>query len=196
LSDPAGSRFHYDSESGYIYDQREHAWITDLVEAWELLETYAELGQIVCDTETPAEDLWNGRDGMAVELERENAELKSNIAQMQKDYGYELQDPAGTIWDACAQLQKRNQRLERENAELKAEILRAELLVLQGSSGLEREIAELRAWVALIAPMYSDLVCYVIDNQDIAKWPECMEGCQGLLETCPLNRDEWKGGEG
>jgi hypothetical protein len=42
LSDPAGSRFHYDSESGYIYDQREHAWITDLVEAWELLATYAE----------------------------------------------------------------------------------------------------------------------------------------------------------
>jgi hypothetical protein len=34
--------------------------------------------------------------------------------------------------------------LERENAELKAEILRAELLVLQGSSGFERENAELR----------------------------------------------------
>jgi hypothetical protein len=37
--------------------------------------------------------------------------------------------------------------LERENAELKAEILRAELLVLQGSSGFERENAELRAEV-------------------------------------------------
>jgi hypothetical protein len=42
LSGPGGSRFHYDSESGYIYDQREHEWITDLVEAWELLETYAD----------------------------------------------------------------------------------------------------------------------------------------------------------
>jgi hypothetical protein len=29
-----------------------------------------ELGQIVCDTETPAEDLWNGRDGMAVEFKQ------------------------------------------------------------------------------------------------------------------------------
>jgi hypothetical protein len=35
-------------------------------------------------------------------------------------------------------------KFERENAELKAEILRAELLVLQGSSGFEKENAELR----------------------------------------------------
>jgi hypothetical protein len=37
--------------------------------------------------------------------------------------------------------------LERENAELKAEILRAELLVLQGSSGFEKENANLKMQV-------------------------------------------------
>ncbi len=42
--------------------------------------------------------------------------------------------------DIAAELAHR----ERENAELKAEILRAELLVLQGSSGFEKENADLR----------------------------------------------------
>jgi hypothetical protein len=86
--------------------------------------------------------------------------------------------------------------LERENAELKAEILRAELLVLQGSSGFERENAELRSWIAKAAPMYANLVCYLIDKQGITNWPECMDGCQGLLEMCPLSVDQWEGGEG
>jgi hypothetical protein len=61
---------------------------------------------------------------------------------------------------------------------------------------LERENAELRSWIAEAAPMYEALVCHLIDTIGITNWPKCMEGCQAILETCPLVRDEWKGGEG
>ncbi len=86
LSDPAGSRFHYDSESGYIYDQREHAWITDLVEAWELLETYAELIYRKQRSEDARKSLSDAID----KLERENAvaqldEVVSRIAKSALD---------------------------------------------------------------------------------------------------------------
>lgn len=40
------------------------------------------------------------------ELERELAESKNQIAKVHKDFGFELQDPNGTIWDHAAEIQK------------------------------------------------------------------------------------------
>lgn len=42
----------------------------------------------------------------AEELERELAKAKAALAQAHKDYGFELRDPNGTIWEHAAKLQR------------------------------------------------------------------------------------------
>lgn len=44
--------------------------------------------------------------GFAETLERELAESKAALTQAHKDFGHELRDPNGTIWDECARLQR------------------------------------------------------------------------------------------
>lgn len=44
LTTPPGSRFNYDTESGFIFDQRSGEWLTDMVETWELLDEYDKRG--------------------------------------------------------------------------------------------------------------------------------------------------------
>lgn len=39
---PSGSRFAYDSESGYIFDTLKNEWIDELIEAGDLLNEYAD----------------------------------------------------------------------------------------------------------------------------------------------------------
>lgn len=45
-------------------------------------------------------------------MEKEVERLKGQIKQIHKDYGCEVQDPAGTIWDHAAYLQ--NQMTEKD----------------------------------------------------------------------------------
>jgi FtsZ-binding cell division protein ZapB len=51
------------------------------------------------------------------ELERELAAAKDALLKAHKDYGCELRDPNGTIWEHAAQVQQQRDRLERELAE-------------------------------------------------------------------------------
>jgi hypothetical protein len=49
-------------------------------------------------------------------LERERNEWKAKFIQANKDYGFELRDPCGTIWDHAKRLQQENERLTSELA--------------------------------------------------------------------------------
>jgi hypothetical protein len=80
-------------------------------------------------------------------------------------------------------------KLERENAELKAEILRAELLVLQGSSGFERENAELRQRLATACDRIRDM----LEGDDGQAWKEARTFLRKIGE--PASIAEKKGGE-
>jgi cell division protein FtsB len=44
-------------------------------------------------------------------LNHKNKQLEESITQLNKDYGYELSDPNGTIWQECARLQAENKQL-------------------------------------------------------------------------------------
>lgn len=100
---------------------------TTTIDAIRLLSnnksTNAEGGQMILDTkkqihesgedmsDTPrTDDLSRGNHNVptwwACQLERELNEAKGALAQAHKDFGHELRDPCGTIWDECDWLQK------------------------------------------------------------------------------------------
>jgi hypothetical protein len=79
--------------------------------------------------------------------------------------------------------------LERENAELKAEILRAELLVLQGSSGFEKENIELRQRLATACDRIRDM----LEGDDGQAWKEARTFLQRIGQ--PESIAAKKGGE-
>jgi len=81
------------------------------------------------------------------------------------------------------------ENLERENAELKAEILRAELLVLQGSSGFEKEIIELRQRLATACERIRD----ILEGDDGQAWKEARTFLRRIGE--PASIAEKKRGE-
>jgi len=56
------------------------------------------------------------------ELERELAAAKDALLKVHKDYGCELRDPNGTIWEHAAKVQQQRDRLERELLDLKESI--------------------------------------------------------------------------
>jgi HPt (histidine-containing phosphotransfer) domain-containing protein len=58
----------------------------------------------------------------AQQLERELAAAKDALLKAHKDYGCELRDPNGTIWEHAAKVQQQRDRLERELADLKESI--------------------------------------------------------------------------
>jgi len=51
------------------------------------------------------------------ELERDLAAAKDALLKVHKDYGFELRDPNGTIWEHAAKIQQQRDRLERELVE-------------------------------------------------------------------------------
>jgi chromosome segregation ATPase len=53
---------------------------------------------------------------------KELAAAKDALLKAHKDYGCELRDPNGTIWEHAAQVQQQRDRLERELADLKESI--------------------------------------------------------------------------
>lgn len=57
----------------------------------------------------PANPLWSMRrsdlETLTAELQAECARLRAAYLQQSKDFGYELRDPNGTIWDECRRLQ-------------------------------------------------------------------------------------------
>ena len=50
----------------------------------------------------------------ARELERGLNEAKRSILKIHKDYGCEIRDPNGTIWEHAAKLQEQNDALRKE----------------------------------------------------------------------------------
>lgn len=44
----------------------------------------------------------------------EITQLKGALRQAHKDYGFEIRDPNGTIWQECERLQKENEQLRKE----------------------------------------------------------------------------------
>jgi chromosome segregation ATPase len=58
----------------------------------------------------------------AQQLERELAAAKDALLKAHKDYGCELRDPNGTIWEHAAQVQQQRDRLERELLDLKESV--------------------------------------------------------------------------
>jgi chromosome segregation ATPase len=79
------------------------------------------------------------------ELERELASAKDALLQAHKDYGCELRDPNGTIWEHAAQVQQQRDRLERELLDLKESIAS---LSHPNCRDLLRELAEAKEYAA------------------------------------------------
>jgi chromosome segregation ATPase len=77
----------------------------------------------------------------AQQLERELAAAKDALLKAHKDYGCELRDPNGTIWEHAAKVQQQSDRLERELADLKESITS---LSHPNCRDLLRELAEAR----------------------------------------------------
>ena len=93
---PSGSRFAYDSESGYIFDTLKNEWIDELIEAGDLLNEYA-------DREKKCATL-------------DEAEKIALIRALQ-----EIRDAAGMIGDVSPSKIVETVRLRFENGELNHE---------------------------------------------------------------------------
>jgi chromosome segregation ATPase len=87
------------------------------------------------------------------ELERELASAKDALLQAHKDYGCELRDPNGTIWEHAAQVQQQRDRLERELLDLKESITS---LSHPNCRDLLRELAEANEYADKLAAGYPD----------------------------------------
>lgn len=60
-------------------------------------------------------------------------------------------------------------------------------------SRLLEELEAYRKWSAAIAPKYEQLALLELERHGSARtWPEGLIGCRGILESCPLSRDEWE----
>lgn len=76
--------------------------------------------------------LFQNKDEKIQSLENEVIRLREKIRQLNEDYGFEVRDPNGTIWDEA-------NRLQEENIKLKNIIFRKDKAlkkVLDGSSNL------------------------------------------------------------
>jgi hypothetical protein len=69
------------------------------------------------------------------ELERELAAAKDALLKAHKDYGCELRDPNGTIWEHAAKVQQQRDRLETELADKRATIEDVGKLLVIGFEG-------------------------------------------------------------
>jgi len=54
----------------------------------------------------------------ARQLERKLNEANEKLKQAHRDFGYELRDPAGTIWDECKRLQEELNEARKDAARL------------------------------------------------------------------------------
>lgn len=76
-------------------------------------------------SDTPETDANCWKDGMnewvasnlSRKLERERDQWKSKFVQANKDYGFELRDPCGTIWDHAKKLQQECDNLQDQRDE-------------------------------------------------------------------------------
>jgi FtsZ-binding cell division protein ZapB len=87
------------------------------------------------------------------ELERELVAAKDALLKAHKDYGCELRDPNGTIWEHAAKVQQQRDRLERELLDLKESIAS---LSHPNCRDLLRELAEANEYADKLAAGYPD----------------------------------------
>ena len=52
------------------------------------------------------------------QIERKLNEANEKLKQAHRDFGYELRDPAGTIWDECKRLQEELKEARKDAARL------------------------------------------------------------------------------
>jgi chromosome segregation ATPase len=68
-------------------------------------------------------ELWKATaKGLADRVVRMEYELADALLKAHKDYGCELRDPNGTIWEHAAKVQQQRDRLERELVDLKESV--------------------------------------------------------------------------